>query len=92
MDSRPITVDEAVRRGHEAERLLNDPLMVEAFDSADAQFVREWREATTPAEREAAWFKQVALAEVKHALEKVLSDGEVARDEAKREGREDLLW
>lgn len=86
-----ITVDEAVRKGNQAARILSDPVVVEAIAAADAQFVREWREATTPAERDAAWNKQAVLAEVITKLEVILSNGEVAKEEAKRTGREDLL-
>lgn len=91
MDPDTITVDEAVRKGNTARRLLNDPVMVEAFAAADASFVKEWREATNPSDREKAHDKQAALVEVKRALERILSDGEMAKSEAEALGREDLL-
>lgn len=34
-----MTQDEEIRRGHEAERLMNEPLLVEAFELVEAGLV-----------------------------------------------------
>lgn len=82
--------EETIRRGQVARRLLSDPIMSEAFERADQLFVEEWRNATTPADREVAWSKVTALEEVQRVLQQIASNGELlearyARDEAREE-------
>lgn len=35
-----MTLDEKIRRGHEAERVMNEPLLVEAFKEVEAGLVQ----------------------------------------------------
>jgi len=78
-----ITAEEAVRRMSRAEDLLNDPLMDEAFEKADATFVGKWRNATTPEAREAAWHGMTGLAEARRVLRSIITDGEFAEHQTR---------
>ena len=67
-----------IARAEEANRLLNGPIMQEAFAEAEALFIREWKEAETPARREICWAKVAGLDEVRRHLRRVKSQGEHA--------------
>lgn len=66
-------------RGDHALRLIEDDLLQEVFAELDAGYVLEWRTAETPEERERAWTKQRALADVQRKLHTTLADGQYAQ-------------
>jgi hypothetical protein len=65
---------DTIEKGQNAERLLNDPVLKEAFTRAGEVFIREWMEGTTTEAREAAHAKQAALAEVEREMRVMVSD------------------
>ena len=67
-----------VARAEEANRLLNGPIMKEAFAEAEAVFMEEWKQADTVARREMCWAKVAGLEEVRRHLRRVKSQGEHA--------------
>ena len=67
-----------VARAEEANRLLNGPIMKEAFAEAEALFVKSWKESKTPEAREMCWAKVAGLDEVRRHLRRVKSQGEYA--------------
>jgi hypothetical protein len=75
-----------VARAEEANRLLNGDVCKEAFDMAEAAFVKEWRAADTTARREICWAKIAGLDEVRHQLRRVISQGEHVSLSSDREG------
>jgi hypothetical protein len=93
MSDRPDTYNasQVIQRSEEAQRLLDHPLLAEAFEAVDADFVEEWRVATNPEKREAAWYKIQALNAVQDHLQGVVSKGEIERIQRAREGGRDLL-
>lgn len=56
-------------KGRAAKRLLNDPILLEAFEAARDDFIDEWVDGETVDERELAWAKTKALAAVISFLE-----------------------
>jgi hypothetical protein len=66
-------------RGERAKQLLDDPLLLEAFEEADKYFVYCWRGAESTNQRELEWSKQKALAEVKKVLAVFIERGDYAR-------------
>lgn len=78
------TADEVVFRQQKVEAFLADPDIQDAFEMADAMFVEEWRNATNPVEREAAWGKQAGLAEVRRILSMFVDEGHFVREQVKR--------
>jgi hypothetical protein len=81
MSDRPdtYTASQVIQRSEEAQRLLENDLLQEAFEMADADFVEEWRGATNPEKRDAAWYKVQALNAVQDQLERIVAQGEVER-------------
>lgn len=62
-------MEDAIREGYAAERILNDPVFQKAVEAADETFVAEWRRAETSQGRERAHAMQAALARVVEELE-----------------------
>lgn len=60
----------------EAKALLEGAVMAEVWTSAEARFVKEWKDADTVERREMAHAKVVGLAEVRRALRTILANGE----------------
>jgi len=70
-----------VARSERARAIIEDPLLVEAFDILEQRFTLAWRFSPADATdlRERLWHHLQALAEVKAELESVLQDGMLAR-------------
>lgn len=56
----------------EAGRILSSPVLREAFDKLDAEYVLTWRTSSDPAVREDAWFKQRVLFEIQKNIKSIL--------------------
>lgn len=79
-----------IQRGDNAERLLRDPLIAEAFDIIRAEYIAAWENA--PARdtegRERIWAHLQALGKVKGHLESVVATGKITKKQmAELEGR-----
>lgn len=74
-----------VDRAARAEALLRDPLIVEAFESLETQFVSAWKEsAINDAEaRENIYRLLQALDALKGHFRQVLEDGKLAKERLK---------
>ena len=70
-----------VARSERARAIIEDPLLVEAFEALDARFLAAWRQSPAGAAdvRERIWHHIQALAEVRAELQSVLTDGSLAR-------------
>lgn len=79
-----MTGEERVQRAIHAQALKGDTVLQEAFATADARYVQEWREADTPEEREAAHAKMRALQHVQRELDIIVADGQHAEYAARR--------
>lgn len=77
------------RQAAEAAAALENQVLANCFLNLDAMFVSQWRESASPADREAAFFRQQALALVRALLLEHLHNA--ARLEEKA-GRRDNLW
>ena len=76
-------LDEEVRRGHEAERLLAHPLLVEAFDTLENHMVAQLRAiplTDAALERESVRTLQV-LHKVKHHIQQIVLTGRMAAEQ-----------
>jgi hypothetical protein len=73
-----------IRRGDSANRLINDPLMVEAFTVIEAEYIAAWK--ATPVRdteaRERIWAHLQALGKVKGHLESVIETGKLAKKQS----------
>jgi hypothetical protein len=78
------------RKGSEAKELLENPILAEAFDTLEAEYLKAWRQSK-PAEtdeRERLWLAVALLEEVKRHLRVVVENGVMAkRDIDKLSGR-----
>lgn len=65
-------------RAEEALRILQGPVFSDALTAARESFIRDWEEADTVADREAAHAKVLGLTEVRRQLRRIISRGTVA--------------
>lgn len=89
-----MTPEEEVQRGLDAERLLREPLLVEAFEILETEYTRAWQ--TSPVRdvdgREKLFLTQLMLTRVKDHLRIAMQDGQLAQkrslaDRARQVGR-----
>ena len=78
-----MTLEAQVDRGVHAQRLLNDPLVVEAFEAVRASLVAAW-EAAPIRDKEGQHELKLMLkllADVRSYFDLAISDGQLAADE-----------
>jgi len=73
----------AINRGMRAKALLDDPLLQEAFQTLEEQYIALWK--TLPAVdsdgRERLWIAVNQVGKVREHLHRVMSTGKLAQDE-----------
>lgn len=76
-----MTLDDEARRGTEAERLLEHPLLAEAFSTIAKELETAWRDspAKDEAGREKLWVMRKLLDRVESHLKTVAVTGQLAR-------------
>jgi len=76
---------QAVDRAARAEALLNDPLIIEAFETLDKEFVSAWKESAIADHQSREHIYQLlqALEALKGHFAKVLEDGKLAKERLK---------
>lgn len=81
MDNTELELRRTVAAAERARYLIDDPLLVSAFETLDARFTAAWRnsKADNPELRERLWHHIQALAEVRAELNTVLNDGVMAQ-------------
>ena len=74
------------QRGREAEELLENPMLAEAFDKIEASYMDEWRQSKLAdiEERERLWLAIQVLGEVKRHLRVVVENGVIAKRDIDR--------
>lgn len=92
-----MTPEEEVQRGLDAERLLREPLLVEAFEKLDKEYTRAWQ--TSPVRdvegREKLFLTQLLLTRVRDHLRITMESGQLTQkrslaDKARQLGQK--LW
>lgn len=73
-------LEEKSRRGEQARRLLNDPLLNEALDALDADIIAMWRKETDTESRESLHMAQLQVARFRAWLNLVFQDGKRATE------------
>ena len=75
-----MTPEQEQQRGRDAQRLLEDPLLIEAFDTLEQEIMRSWK--TAPARdvegREKLWMMLHLLQKARNHLESVMQSGKLA--------------
>lgn len=83
-----LTPDLVIEYGEAISRLLNDTAVGRVFDDLDARYIRQWKEAADPVERELLWAQVRALGEFRAVLEGTVQSGlhaKAMRDRRERE-------
>ncbi len=77
-----MTSEDRIIRGKNAEQLLSNPLLDDAFTSIEAELVNDWKQsAGLPSEaREALFLKLSVLSEVKAKIESFITDGKITQN------------
>ena len=74
-----MTLEDKQRRGEQARRLLDDPLLNEALDALDADIIAMWRKETDTENRERLHMAQLQLSRLRAWLGLVFKDGQAAQ-------------
>lgn len=88
-----MTLEEEKRRGDEARRILDEPLLAEAFQEIEKELTQAWMEspARDAEGREKTWLMLKLLHKVRGSLESMVSNGTMAKatllDRARKIGR-----
>lgn len=84
---------DAVQRGDRAKALLQNELLVEAFDNLESKIMEEWK-ATDPEDkerREDAWRSLKLLQTLQGQFRRIVTTGEAASKELVRIKKESLI-
>lgn len=65
-------------RGTKAKALLENPLLQEALQSLEGDYIEIWKTGASVDDRERAWLAMKVLERVRRHLDKVIMDGEAA--------------
>lgn len=79
--------DATIRRANEAQRLLDEPLLVETLAGLEAEAIKAWRDsdAADAKVRELAYHDICAVERLRKALRALVGDGHVAKTQIARE-------
>ncbi|HEX2581240.1 MAG TPA: hypothetical protein VHL08_04620 [Dongiaceae bacterium] len=77
-----------IRRGEQAQRLLEEPLLRDAFSQLRQEYLSQWEE--TPARdtqaREFLWLSVKLIERVRQDLQSIMTTGQLAQRHERREG------
>lgn len=71
----------AVNRQAQAEALMRNEMLQEAFAYLENVFVDEWRQCVDPALRDELWRSQASVTNLRGHLKKVIANGKLAQAE-----------
>ena len=77
-----MTDSEMAQRGEEAKRLLDNPLLKEAFATLEQEYTQAWKQtkASDEVAREKLWMALNQLSKVQTQLHSVIQTGKVAKN------------
>lgn len=81
-----MTQEERLDRGIKAERIINDPLYVDAYEQVKAAILSAWESAPVRDREGQHELKLMlkALADVRAVFERAITDGKIVADDLKR--------
>ena len=82
-----LTDEQVLERAIHAKRIWDDEVFKETIAMAEEAGVVRWRMSTTPEEREDCYFELRGLQRITLGLEKLFDDGEIVKDQLKKEKR-----
>lgn len=82
------SIENSINRGKEAQRVLAEPVLVEAFDALERSYRDDWA-MSTPGKveadlRELLFLKVQMLREIKDELTKFVTDGHMSEQKLRR--------
>jgi hypothetical protein len=76
-----------VQRGKDAERVVMDPVLLEAFADLEQQYTNEWKSSKVDdmVNREQAYARVTALTDLKRQLQSYVDDAKIANKQLERD-------
>ena len=76
-----------VQRGKDAERVVMDPVLLEAFADLEQQYTNEWKSSKVDdmVNREQAYARVTALTDLKRQLQSYVDDAKLANKQLERD-------
>ena len=87
-----MTKDDEIKRGHNAERLINDPLFVEAVEAVRGRLLAIMETAKTDEATLQAKTCLGLLNDIRQHLARVMTDGKIAAESIKLEQDKRSWW
>lgn len=87
-----MTNDDAVKRRHNAERMLSDPLFVEAWDALRGRLLHLMETAQTDEATLKAKLALGLLADLRRHWDRIVTDGKIAAESIKLEQDKRKWW
>lgn len=86
MKGEGLTPQERIDRARRASALLEDPVLAEAIEAAEAESIARWLDTDRPDPDRAlsAWATHKALALIREDLRRTLADGQIAAEAGRR--------
>ena len=77
----------SVQRGKDAERVVMDPVLLEAFADLEQQYTNEWKSSKVDdmVNREQAYARVTALTDLKRQLQSYVDDAKIANKQLERD-------
>jgi hypothetical protein len=72
-------LEKEAARGTQAARVLDEPLLKEAFETLEARLIGTWQTTSDPKVRESLWYEQRALSKLRGHLKELVETGKLAR-------------
>lgn len=79
MDNTELELRRTIAAAERARALIEDPLLVDAFDHLEQLYTASWKASQNPAERDALWHRTKALENLRADLNTTLNDGVMAQ-------------
>jgi hypothetical protein len=76
-----------VQRGKDAERVVMDPVLLEAFADLEQQYTNEWKSSKVDdmVNREQAYARVTALTDLRRQLQSYVDDAKIANKQLERD-------
>lgn len=80
------SLENSINRGKEAQRVLSEPVLVEAFENLESLYTGEWKNSAfvEKDKRESAFLMFTALGDLKRQLVAFVTDGQMSEARLKK--------
>jgi len=81
-----MDIETSINRGKEAQRVLAEPVLVEAFRALETAYTEEWKQSAfaDTGKRESAFLMLTALGDLQRQIQAFVTDGQISQGKLQR--------